>query len=119
MFILTASQSYQAALEVAQLGHGLLTYALVTEGLQQASADTAPHDGQILVREWFDYATARVPVMQQEKIRRARQLGLNLTFGTAAPPTLRVQSAPPANAQRPRLFYRRELEAVPLVIKRL
>src|SRR5207249_3838908 len=28
MYILTAAQSYQAALEAAQLGHGLLTYAL-------------------------------------------------------------------------------------------
>jgi len=32
MYILTAAQSYQAALEAAQLGHGLLTYALVEEG---------------------------------------------------------------------------------------
>jgi WD40 repeat protein len=29
MYILTASQSYQAALEVSRLGHGLLTYALL------------------------------------------------------------------------------------------
>ncbi|MDQ3918994.1 MAG: caspase family protein, partial [Acidobacteriota bacterium] len=28
MYVLTAAQSYQAALEAAQLGHGLLTYAL-------------------------------------------------------------------------------------------
>ena len=34
MYILTAAQSYQAALEAAQLGHGLLTYALVEEGLE-------------------------------------------------------------------------------------
>ena len=36
MYILTAAQSYQAALEAAQLGHGLLTYALVEEGLKTA-----------------------------------------------------------------------------------
>ena len=34
MYILTAAQSYQAALEAAQLGHGYLTYALVEEGLK-------------------------------------------------------------------------------------
>ncbi|HCX29960.1 MAG TPA: hypothetical protein DHU55_09370, partial [Blastocatellia bacterium] len=38
MYILTAAQSYQAALEAAQLGHGLLTYALVEEGLKTAIA---------------------------------------------------------------------------------
>src|SRR5262249_49574951 len=44
MYILTAAQSYQAALEAAQLGHGLLTYALVQEGLKTAAADTEPKD---------------------------------------------------------------------------
>ena len=34
MYVLTASQSYQAALEGEKLGHGLLTYALVEEGLK-------------------------------------------------------------------------------------
>jgi hypothetical protein len=33
MYILTAAQSYQAAMEAEQLGHGYLTYALVEEGL--------------------------------------------------------------------------------------
>ncbi len=37
MYILTAAQSFQAALEAAQLGHGLLTYALVEEGLKTSS----------------------------------------------------------------------------------
>ena len=40
MYILTAAQSYQAALEAAQLGHGLLTYALVEEGLKTPIADS-------------------------------------------------------------------------------
>ncbi len=35
MYILTAAQSYQAALEAASLGHGLLTYALVEEGFEE------------------------------------------------------------------------------------
>jgi hypothetical protein len=39
MYILTAAQSFQAALEAAQLGHGYLTYALVEEGLKTAAAD--------------------------------------------------------------------------------
>src|SRR5437762_9743794 len=52
MYILTAAQSYQAALEAAQLGHGLLTYALVEEGLKKGEADPpSSHDGQIVVRD--------------------------------------------------------------------
>ena len=44
----------EAALELSQYGHGLLTYALVDEGLKQGKADDAPKDGQILLREWLD-----------------------------------------------------------------
>jgi hypothetical protein len=42
MYILTAAQSYQAALEDSKLGHGYLTYELGEEGLKSPSADTAP-----------------------------------------------------------------------------
>src|SRR5207248_10544760 len=64
MYVLTAAQSFQAAQEARQLGHGLLTYALVEEGLKQAAADYEPRDGEVRVREWLDDATARVPAMQ-------------------------------------------------------
>jgi len=104
MYILTAAQSYQAALEAAQLGHGLLTYALVEEGLKKGEADPpSSHDGQIVVREWFDYASERVPLMQLERIRK-RGIGLVSTRET--------------DVQRPRSFYRRETDARPLVVAR-
>ena len=44
MYILTAAQSYPAALEAAQLGHGYLTYVLLEEGLRSAAADNQPKD---------------------------------------------------------------------------
>ena len=69
MYILTAAQSYQAALEAAQLGHGLLTYALVEEGLKTGVADNEPKDGIVNAREWLDFATERVPQMQEEKMK--------------------------------------------------
>ena len=47
MHILTAAQSYQAALEASKLGHGYLTYALIEEGLRQGRADRQPQDTQI------------------------------------------------------------------------
>lgn len=106
MYILTAAQSFQAALEAAQLGHGYLTYALVEEGLKTAVADTAPRDGLVIVREWLNFATERVPQMQEEKMSQGRGVGLEILFTEGEKRTV----------QRPRVFYRRELEANPLVI---
>jgi uncharacterized caspase-like protein len=119
MYILTAAQSYQAAQEVSQLGHGLLTYALVEEGLKQGAADSNPKDGQIVVREWFDYATTRVPNMQLEKLKAARDLGIGLSFVEPnAKPTSAGPSAERQVTQTPRAFYRRESEDRPLIVAR-
>ncbi len=113
MYILTAAQSYQAALETEQLGHGLLTYALVEEGLKTPVADGSPADGLVNVREWLDFATDRVPQMQEEKMKQARGFGKEVSFvegeQTIADPEKR-------SVQRPRVFYRRELEANPLIV---
>ncbi len=57
-----------------------MTYALVEEGLKQAAADSDPKDGEVWVREWFDYASTRVPNMQIEKMKLARNLGISLSF---------------------------------------
>ncbi|MFL6255324.1 MAG: caspase family protein [Pyrinomonadaceae bacterium] len=113
MYVLTAAQSYQAALEAAQLGHGLLTYVLIDEGLQKGEADSrAAHDGQIVVREWFDYAAERVPNMRLEQLMQKRGLKIGSAVPTADRATAEEQ------VQRPRTFYRRELETQPLVIAR-
>src|ERR1051325_10858974 len=108
MYILTAAQSFQAALEAAQLGHGYLTYALVEEGLKTPVADTEPKDGVVIAREWLDFATERVPQMQEEKMANGRGIGLegDITF----------VEGEKRSVQRPRVFYRRELETNPLVI---
>ncbi|MGH9871819.1 MAG: caspase family protein [Pyrinomonadaceae bacterium] len=113
MYILTAAQSYQAALETAQLGHGLLTYALVEEGLKTPVADREPKDGTLIVREWLDFATERVPQMQQEKMKQARGVGLQISFVEGEQ---NIAEPEKRSVQRPRVFYRRELEANPLVI---
>ena len=75
MYILTAAQSYQAAQKAARLGHGFLTYALVEEGLKTNAADKEPKDGQVLLREWLDYATERVPQMQQQELDTQHKQG--------------------------------------------
>jgi WD40 repeat protein len=111
MYVLTAAQSYQAALEVSQLGHGLLTYALVEEGLKGMAADEEPRDGTLLAKEWLDFATTRVPQMQLEKMEQARSLSISLSFAFNE-----VPGAGPKEVQRPRAFYRRELEAAPPLV---
>jgi uncharacterized caspase-like protein len=112
MYILTAAQSYQAALEAPQVGHGLLTYALVEEGLKQAMSDGEPKDGRTVVREWFDYASNRVPQMQIDKMNNARVQGRSLSFRDGE----RGLDYDTRSVQQPRVFYRRELEINPLVI---
>ena len=125
MYVLTAAQSYQAAQEAARFGHGFLTYALVEEGLKQGAADREPKNGAIEMREWLDFATYEVPKMQLNNSREAlrgsgryvnfvgdgRELGIAKTEGGA-----KTEAGVTDNIQRPRVFYRRELEANPLVV---
>jgi WD40 repeat protein len=114
MYILTAAQSYQAAKESSEKGHGLLTYALIEEGLKQPVADSEPPDGKIMVREWFDYATRSVPEMQVKKMKAARAAGLDLSFKEEE----RNAEVEQRTAQQPRVFYRRELEQQPFIVAR-
>ena len=134
--VLTAAQSYQAAIETKKLGHGYLTHALVVSGLQEMAADNQPRDGEVLLREWLDYATDKVPQMWEERFsgKRGIRLKASATKGKDAsgkdaskdaskaselrpgePPTQEVDDEEP---QRPRAFYRREADADPLVIAR-
>ena len=110
MYILAAAQSYQAALEADELGHGLLTYALIEEGLKKAAADQAPKDGLVFLREWFDYATTRVPQLQMQKMQEGRGIGKDVAFVEGEEQRELLKR----NLQRPRSFYRRDIP-VPLI----
>jgi hypothetical protein len=118
MYILTAAQGYQAALESAQLGHGYLTYALVEEGLKTTKADSSPRDSFVSVREWLDFAAERVPQLQEERIK-ARDLrvqsGSPVSDGGAQKTSSEAELS---DVQRPRAFYRREIEPEPLIVAR-
>jgi WD40 repeat protein/uncharacterized caspase-like protein len=106
MNILTASQNDQFAFETDKLGHGLLTWALIEEGLKKLSADDNPKDDEIVLREWLDFATSYVPRLRDETMKNARQL----TQSRLEPRRI--------EAQLPRVFYRREPEISPFVIAR-
>jgi WD40 repeat protein len=113
MYILTAAQSYQAALEAAQLGHGYLTYALIEEGLKKGAADRDTTDGTILTREWFNYATDRVPQMQEKEMGARLLLQQNVAFVEGEE---KLKDPAKRSLQRPRVFYRREAESKPLIV---
>jgi hypothetical protein len=66
MRILAATQIDQYALETQKTQQGLLSYALVHEGLKQNRADYKPKDQQIWLSEWLSYASERVPGLYQD-----------------------------------------------------
>jgi len=109
MYILAAAQSSQAALEVEQYGHGLLTFVLVEEGLKTRAA-ARQGENQVDVREWLDFAVNRVPQLQKTIIEEQRRIGRELRF------TVGGKRGPGEGVQTPRVFYRREPEADPLVV---
>ena len=119
MYVMTASQSYQAAKEASKFGHGYLTHALVVEGLRKGSADREPPNGSIDIREWLDFATDEVPTMQENKSREALRGRSRYVFFVGDGSRERVPKSEADirdNIQRPRVFYRRELEANPFVV---
>ena len=64
MRILAATQAANVAIESGgKIDHGLLTYALIEDGLGLAQADFRPKDGQITLKEWLEYGVTDVPTL--------------------------------------------------------
>jgi len=65
--ILTATQADNVAIESGgAINHGLLTYALLNEGLESAAADFQPKDAKVQLTEWLKYGETRVPKLYEE-----------------------------------------------------
>jgi WD40 repeat protein len=107
MYILTASQDFEDSYTSKTLGRSYLTYALVEDGLKNFLAD-ASQDGRLLLREWFDYTISRVPQLRQETLAKISQTEQNKGLGLRQTKTIGVQ--------RPRVFYRRQIELNPLLV---
>jgi hypothetical protein len=75
--------------------------------LKRGLSDRDPKDGLALAREWFNYAEERVPQMQE----REMQTRLLLDFAVSE-----AKASGQRGIQRPRVFYRRELEGRPFVV---
>ena len=95
MYILTAAQAYQDAIEMSDgaRAHGLLTEALL-EGLH---ADGASGAG-LSLRTWLDGAAAAVPTLYRQAKGEH-----NLAYSEV-------------DVQKPRVFYRRDMEPVPFIV---
>ena len=99
MRVLAASQAEAVALESDQLRHGLLTFAMLHEGLAGGAADRAPMDRAIGFSEMLNYGVERVPLLYEDISNGSfASQGRGLTaFKPIAQP-----ASPPA--QRPSLF---------------
>jgi WD40 repeat protein len=109
MYIMTASQNVEEAFVSEKLKHSYLTFALVEEGLKTKAAD-ANHDGDVTLREWFDYALARVPTLREETLQSKSLDEVNPTVKAAAKNQ---------KSQTPRVFCRREADVSPLVVAKV
>ena len=111
MRILAATQADDVALESERLGQGLLSYALVRDGLGKARRADLDGDGRVMLQEWLEYGEKRVPDLYEEvKSGKLRLAGRD----TAADPAFLTQVV--RNAQTPSLFdFHRRADSVVLV----
>jgi WD40 repeat protein len=65
MKILSATQADNVALELGSLQQGLLSYALLQDGVNGKLAD-ADNDKKLTTTEWLTYAVGRVPELYKE-----------------------------------------------------
>jgi len=137
MRILTATQADNVAMELPAaadgrpIKHGLLSYALLEDGLGQNLADFKPQDKTIFMDEWLEYAVADVPKLfvnqprpinetrPQSKQRNDRPRLVLLKRELADPGACRpAPTAGPSRIQeqQPSLFdFTRRKREVPLV----
>lgn len=102
MYILAAAQPHRAALELSRFGHGMLTYALLQEGLKDSKAADA--DGIVSLRGWLEFAAVEVRRLQNGELDSENKKRALIVEGESW--------------QSPRVFYRREAGAQ-FVIKTL
>lgn len=65
MRILAATQAANVVVESGAIGHGLLTYALVLDGIGKDAADFKAKDGRIFLKEWLEFSVERVPALYE------------------------------------------------------
>jgi WD40 repeat protein len=99
MRILTATQADNVALETNQTRQGLLSYALLQNGLNDFQADFKPQDRTIVMSEWLNFGVERVPRLYEEANSGQTKI-VRETNDTAESETQQRQE----KTQRPSLF---------------
>ena len=99
MQVLAASQVDDVAVESVKIRQGLLTYALVKDGLEQRRA---ARDGKVTLGGLLSYAAERVPGLYREVLAGE----VKDAAGTAARNVgaVRPKEGRPSAVQRPELF---------------
>jgi len=117
MRILAASQAESVALESSLIRHGVLTYALVEEGVALHMADYLPQDNKIMMGEWLKYGVKRVPKLNQEIERGAISTASRGFTATAA----KKEDKLSAYEQQPSLFdfNKRSRDALLMEVKQM
>ena len=115
MYVLAASQGNQAALEAQKYGHGLLTYALVVQGLHAGEAVPKDGAGVLLLRPWLTFAQGSVPKLQRGLIETAQAKGVTLSFVDGAARNVRPSDRA---LQRPRIYYPSRVNDSDLIVAR-
>jgi len=90
MRILAASQADDVALEIQNLHHGLLTYALVMDGLKPGEGEGGKlkadlnGDGVVTLEEWLKYGEQRTPSLYEDaKAGKVKLLSRDSTVNPA------------------------------------
>lgn len=100
MHIVASTLSEQAANEPSEIGHGVLAYALFSDGLLHDLADWAPADGLIEFDEWLSYGARRAAQFRQ-------------SGGARRPPDQAPRYVPSVLPQREGIVLRAKLDAGP------
>ncbi len=103
MRILAASQADEYALEDDKIKQGLLSFALVTNGIDGFEADQAPKDQKIMLDEWLRYGVSRVPSLAEE-IKTGKVLVASRGSERSAVLVITTGTRKPRPAQQPVLF---------------
>ncbi len=120
MKILSATQADNVALELGALRQGLLSYALLQDGINKKEADIDdPKDNKLFMREWLRFGERRVPALYREIQNGTFK---NVTVGGKSPDAKQRAEIVCAdkkcrqNVQQPKLFDFNQRRADSLLI---
>lgn len=89
--LLVATQSDNVALENKSLKQGLLSFALIQDGLVGNKADYKAKDGTIFVDEWLRYGVERVPLLFAEVKKGTGRILVQDAPGATPAQNLKIQ----------------------------